>query len=1486
MISDFNYFNQPEQPILTLCNPDDTELGVITNAEDVSLSIRFNDISDLSYKIYQNDDEDYNDRVYNKHIERRQVNVAGVGYFIITGVSEVEDDAGVYKNIQAKSCEYELNNIAAPYINGTYCLYKPENFDADSNEQIAQRDDEYLNENCVLYEVMKVIPAWRLEQIKFVEGEQKYTDLASTFRTFESSDTTVYSFFKSEIQKNYNCFVEFDIEHRIIRVLHYDDVFIEEPVILSKANVLNSCEVSTTIDNYVNTFNVEGQDGVSIASCNPMGNTLIYNFDHDINTGLIDGVLKEALIYWKESLISDPNFTLNEDSWILLPDFVSEWLSFDKTLADAQDEILKVVDLIKDSAETAKGLREAVYKSVFPTSGTDSDIIATIKNSLSWWYTHGHMSNDLQTTFEAYGKSGDLINTLKVLLNPNLAEINEDDFYLFGITIEDEEKTLSNEAYIKNIRLFFSQSTNLAKAYYMRDLALYGITHENTFTTIGDYNKLLLCAQSNLSKIESETDKINSYIEGYNSQLASISTTQVEENANRESLDKQKTLLETYINNSNKALEIYENIKLELNSTVETIQNGVRGIYNHNSFEGSFERYLSEHTEHAITASELYANLTRYFKQQTYTNDTIVITEAMGDAEKYAQERDLYNESVDLLKELSIPAYEVNIGAESFMMTPVFKDVLNGMNIKSAFYVELPNNDVPLFHLLEININYEEKSCEFKLGNRLNISNPAAILSELQATASSAASIVAAERINWGIREEKINLLMEAKSADIDTTFRAMKNSLNNTTIGADGLRCYALDENGNPSYGFWGANGALMFTDENNKPKMAIGRILRNDGEKDYYEYGMYGQSIIANTITADKLVAGTLSRGSNYIRNGSFETGYIPIKGNNYIKNGSFEQFTTSERYGTILTEWVDNIAEEYRFIEDAHAGDAIPLGEHYYSARAAEYEHNGIISSEYISSASQSIDLPLSPGTYTLSFYYRENTDTTESYSTLPSVKLYNSGILIASLEPSDSDIEEDCNGVIWYRCCVTFTVIEELSNASINLDCDTSYCVDGVLLEEGNTLNEYSDYLGTSPIDMSSWSPGLNSVSLYDIPTPIGSKCFSVLTYRDGFISQDISSPMDKGIYTLSFYYHSDDNTSANPYIRIHEGDVNNSIIGCRYSDNQESIEVDGITWYRCHTTVNLDTAIAKPVATIYCPIGTYIDGVMLEKSAVLNDYSNYLTETYAKYTTIDDNGVTVYNGKLKILDDNGVTVFGADDNGDLYIKGSINASSGEIGGWTISKDGLYRDNSGMSTNGEIIFYAGEEIISETEARYNFRVNRQGLLYATNATIGESLTLETYGNDNTNDGLYRVTLTGSSMIMQNKYSNRMSGIFFAGDVNGETITESSNNANLALMGYKQILFGNYSSSKWNHICTMGTDGDTLYFCPAKTSKSESDATEAYLGTEERPWTSLYIKSTLAKKTKKMEPELITYVVGIEQLTGLPLYATRYILCAQSD
>lgn len=1264
MISNFDFFGRYERPELILCNPDDSEIGIITNAEGLQTEICLSDISSISYRIYETDDPMYNSSVYDKHIERRQVRVVGVGYFIITSSSECEDENGKYKQIEAKSCEYELNNIALPYINGTYQLYKMNNFTVQDNETIAQQGDEYLNENCILYEIMKVIPSWTLDgQTELIgdgarhsaEMKEKYKQLGEAFRTFEYSDTTVYSFLTKELQDSYSCFVHFNIEERKIQILHQEDVFEVLPMVISKANILNSCEVSTTIDSYVNALNVEGTTGVSIASINPLGGSMIYNFDHDINTGLIEGELKTLLEYWNSSMKKQATY-----NGVYYPsDVVQRWLDAPSKISDYKFKLLD---------EIGKG-----------ENGNVSQLIET------------------PSFLQEVGLSNEEMEQFKT-------EITEAVEKALADADGDSEINTGN---IENI--FFKIGR-----YRINLLTTSDMTES---MDVQGLNKFLYSAQELEIGIQSEIDSLESYKKGYDAQYKALDVTATDGSESAQNArTAQLEVVKGYCEIIEASKEQYTSLLKGVKSVKDSVNLILTELYKENGFESRFTQYYKTKgygdEDAKNKAFEVYKNLTRYIKQQTYTDDTIVITDAMGIEEKFTQESELFNSSTRLLEKISIPEYEINIAAESFLFSEEYRNIASKLNTRSSIYVEVPNGDVPLFHLLKISIAYDEPSCELTLGNRIRLSDPTAVFSDLQRTASSAANIVAAERVEWGIREEKINELMTQKNADIDTTFRMMSNSVNKTTMGNDGFKCYSVDADGNQNYGIWCANGVMMFmdTDEDTgetKPQMAIGRMIKSDGSKTHTTYGFYGQSIIANTITADKLIAGALSKGTNYIRNGSFEA---------------------STNY------WF--IPPDAAFVDN---GILTPVGHKFLVVYPGKYLYQRL--------STQETPVAIPKGTYTLSFYYRRFSGANET-----------SGI-------------------------------ERLRM---------------VLIEQGTEVGvcEFSDNQTT-------------------ITTRDG---YSVCPWARCYKTFEVSSDMQ------------------NPSIRI-------------INDSQHSV----------------------------C-----IDGVMLEKAVDINDYTPHISESYARYTTIDDSGVTVYDGKIRILNTEGTEVLEADEGGNLTIIGKLTANAGsniagwitdenkifkggtgmmsggnyafyagaddngnnpkfsvnhegyltsndgKIGGWNIDANKFYNGNTGVSTNGDYVFYAGE-----ASGNYNFSVTQKGFLFAKDAEIADKLTLK--------NGQYNMIFDGYSILMRhgaedtnNKYS---SAISFTSTGDGLFGT-STNNANLAIAGSSKILFGTRPDGNWKGLCEIehsvsGSVLNAFHFKP-----SNGLTTYAYLGSTTSRWNDLYL------------------------------------------
>lgn len=117
-------------------------------------------------------------------------------------------------------------------------------------------------------------------------------------------------------------------------------------------------------------------------------------------------------------------------------------------------------------------------------------------------------------------------------------------------------------------------------------------------------------------------------------------------------------------------------------------------------------------------------------------------------------------------------------------------------------------------------------------------------------------------------------------------------------------------------------------------------------------------------------------------------------------------------------------------------------------------------------------------------------------------------------------------------------------------------------------------------------------------------------------------------------------------------------------------------------------------------------------------------------------TFDTSGLTIRNGGFIIRDQQDNKVFYADDSGNLFFSGSINTSSGSLGGWIIepsiirdsnNKVGLYSGNDAKYkiNNALVRFWAGAAF-DENATSYKFAVTEDGTLYASDIILSNKLT----------------------------------------------------------------------------------------------------------------------------------------------------------------
>lgn len=294
MIVKYNSLNKSESPILTLCNPGSTYnngyltnvVGILTDCEAIETVLNFNATSELNFRINKvvHDDSDENASIrqlYDSVKNRRLIFIDGIGYFSITNIEDCFQDGIAYKDVKAQSIEVELQQKQIPYIqDGTY------RFLTDGNETTIG----------LFNRIAEVLPLWTIGHIdETIKGK---------WRTFEDIDVTLncLGFLIDNMQEAYECIFLFDIINRQINVYEQSNYVHRTGIQISKDDIVKSLNVTENADDLYTAISVQGSDELSISAINPLGGSVIYNFQYYLSW--MSSSLREKVTQWQAAVNS------------------------------------------------------------------------------------------------------------------------------------------------------------------------------------------------------------------------------------------------------------------------------------------------------------------------------------------------------------------------------------------------------------------------------------------------------------------------------------------------------------------------------------------------------------------------------------------------------------------------------------------------------------------------------------------------------------------------------------------------------------------------------------------------------------------------------------------------------------------------------------------------------------------------------------------------------------------------------------------------------------------------------------------------------------------------------------------------------------------------------------------------------------------------------------------------------------------------------
>lgn len=310
----FSNIDMYDRQILILKRPDETPVGVLGDASEITLEAYYNEVSKLSFKLPQKVNG-VRTPLYDEVVGLMIVELKGIGQFVINAPQESGDKVSVAKSVTAQSleCEFVRKKITLP--ESTYRFFDSMNTDGT-----------------VLGMIMELMPTW---SVGYVAG-----NIANKYRTFDVSNDNLYNFIKGTVQQSFNCIFEFDTINRIVNVRDADEEPAQKQVFISRDNLARDITVKEETDDIVTRLDVNGADGVDIRDVNPTGTNQIINLDYFVSIGMFSDALSAKYNSWKTLVNNNKTPFYNYAVQYALR--VSEEIAENAKLADLRGEYTSI----------------------------------------------------------------------------------------------------------------------------------------------------------------------------------------------------------------------------------------------------------------------------------------------------------------------------------------------------------------------------------------------------------------------------------------------------------------------------------------------------------------------------------------------------------------------------------------------------------------------------------------------------------------------------------------------------------------------------------------------------------------------------------------------------------------------------------------------------------------------------------------------------------------------------------------------------------------------------------------------------------------------------------------------------------------------------------------------------------------------------------------------------------------------------------------
>lgn len=262
--------NKLIQPKLFLANPNKDYIGdgTIQNVNHPSVTLKFNNMWEISFDVYEYLNGEYYD-YYDKLENKRLVEVQNLAWFQIVECQEYDNDETKerYKSIKCLTLENELVGKKVDDINGVFALF---------------------DESDLQHSIMHIFTANTGWSISYIDPL-----LLNKYRVFNIDSAQIYNCLTTDISKSYECVFVFNTYYKTISAYKLSNIGTTTDIVISRKNILKEWIKQSSSDQIVTKLKVLGSDDVDIRAVNPTGMNYLINLDYFMTTewvsqGLID----------------------------------------------------------------------------------------------------------------------------------------------------------------------------------------------------------------------------------------------------------------------------------------------------------------------------------------------------------------------------------------------------------------------------------------------------------------------------------------------------------------------------------------------------------------------------------------------------------------------------------------------------------------------------------------------------------------------------------------------------------------------------------------------------------------------------------------------------------------------------------------------------------------------------------------------------------------------------------------------------------------------------------------------------------------------------------------------------------------------------------------------------------------------------------------------------------------------------------------------